>query len=81
MGTLTVLQDIRDGKIDAATSRLESLCYSSAITLLRSRQWRHAFVMETLRPELIEYRRKYAKPEAEWTPAEQMLERLLKQEQ
>jgi hypothetical protein len=76
--TLAALQDMRAGKTEEATSRIESLCYSSALTMLQSPRWHDTFSMQTFRPELIEYRRRYAKPEAEWTPAEQILEGYLR---
>jgi len=77
--TLAALQDIRAGKTEEATSRIERLCYSSALTMLQSPRWHDTFPIQTFRPELFEYRRRYAKPVAEWTPAEQILEAYLRQ--
>ncbi len=75
---LTALQEIRAKKYNLAISRLESHCYSTAVTLLQSPIWHDCFTVKIFMPVLRSYRFSNAHDSISWTPTEKTLEALLK---
>jgi len=78
VGTLSALEDIRRGDVQAGTQRIESLCFMSAVVLMADDHYQSDFAVRTFTPTLISYRQRYRTNQADWTPMEQRLERLLK---
>jgi hypothetical protein len=74
VGTMEALGKHRAGDVAAATDRIESLCFSSAISLYDNPAYRDEFVTKTFASELIQYR---ATNRTEWTPVEKKLETIL----
>jgi hypothetical protein len=78
VGTFDALQKIRAGDVDGGTRRIESLCFSAANTVYGDRP-AGEFVAKTFLDEFRRYRQTYRSNSAEWTVAEQNLERKLEQ--
>ena len=73
------LKKFRNNDILEGIRRLEAMYYGTAVVLLESPKWRNSFIVETFVPDLIEYRRKFAATQSQWTPTEKILEELLTQ--
>jgi hypothetical protein len=78
VGTFDALEKIRAGDVEDGTRRLESLCFSAADTVYSGRPGSE-FVAKAFLDEFTHYRQTYRSNSAEWTVAEQNLERKLKQ--
>ena len=76
VGTFDALQKIRAGDIENGTRRIESLCFSAANTVYSDRP-ASEFVAKTFLDDFRHYRQTYRSNSAEWTVAEQNLERKL----
>lgn len=76
IGTFDALQKIRAGDVDGGTRRIESLCFSAANTVYSERP-AGEFVAKTFLDDFRQYRHTYRSNSADWTPAEQNLERKL----
>lgn len=75
--TLAALQALSTNNIPDAIGYLDGQCYAHAVFLLEHPHWRDGVCVKTFMPELVEYRRKHASVESEWSPMEQTLEGLL----
>jgi hypothetical protein len=75
--TLAAIQALSSNDVPAAIEYLDGQCYAHASFLLAHPHWREGVCVKTFMPELIEYRRKHAWVESEWTPMERTLEDLL----
>ena len=71
------LQSLRGGDFTNGVRRLEDYCYSSAADLLGSTSPSRTIVSQLFRDDLIEYRKKYARPPGTRTPTETRLDTLL----
>ena len=77
--SLTVLPDIRNNNILKGVEVLEAYCYCTACCLLDDTEWSNDDTVKIFIPELIEYRKKFAVPQSQWTVMEKRLEELLAQ--
>lgn len=77
VGTVDALERIRKGDIEGGTRRIESLCFSSAVSLMTDSHYRENVAVRTLTPSLVSYRQSFRTNQSEWTPMERRLERLL----
>lgn len=76
VGTFDALQKIRAGDVEGGTRRIELLCFSAANTVYSDRAGSD-FVAQTFLDDFRQYRQTYRSNSAEWTPAEQNLEKKL----
>lgn len=76
VGTFGALQRIRTGDVDGGARRIESLCFSAANTVYSGRP-ASEFVAKTFLDDFRQYRQTYRSKTADWTVAEQNLERKL----
>lgn len=76
VGTFDALQKIRAGDVEGGTHRIESLCFSAANTVYSDRP-AGEFVAKAFLDDFRHYRQSYPSNSAEWTVAEQSLERRL----
>ena len=76
VGTFDALQKIRAGDVEGGTRRIESLCFLAANTVYSDRP-AGEFVAKTFLDDFRHYRQTYRSNSAEWTVAEQNLERKL----
>jgi hypothetical protein len=74
--TFGALQKIRAGDVEARTRRIETLCFSAGITVYGGRT-ESEFVAKTFFDDFTKYRRRNRSNSAEWTVAEQRLDREL----
>lgn len=77
VGTIDALEKFRTGQTDEGIRRIESLCFSAANSLYEDPRYRDHIVTESFAQPLMQYREAYRTNRAEWTPAEERLERLL----
>lgn len=75
--TMSALDDLRAGRIDAGTRTVEKVCFASGAIVYsdpvsRDYQWNQVFA-----PAVIEYRARYCTNSAKWTLEEKQLEKLL----
>jgi hypothetical protein len=78
VGTMDALEKLRGGQTDEGIRRIESVCFSAANTLYGDPRYRNHIVTKSFAQPLIHYRDTYRTNRAEWTPAEERLEGLLR---
>lgn len=76
---LDALKKLKAGDVDEATRTLEVRCFADATGVLADTGWRVEAFRKIGVPSLIAYRQSYRTNQAEWTPMEQKLEKLLGQ--
>jgi len=76
---LVALDNIQNNNVSEGIEKIETSFYSTAVILLESPKWSNSSPVEIFIPELIEYRKKFASSQSEWTPTEKRLEELLAQ--
>ena len=81
ISSFDTIKKLRMGELAAATSVQEARCFASSAYVLSESGWRAEGFRKILLPSLLEYRHTYRTNQAEWTPMEQRLERLLAQHQ
>jgi hypothetical protein len=75
--TLDALEDLRGGKIDDATKRVEALCFGAADIIYGDPSFRHEQMTVLWQPALKQYRATYRTNSADWSPMERDLEKEL----
>ena len=76
VGTFDALQKLRAGELEAGIRRIESSCFAAADTVYAGRP-ETEFVAKSFLADFRHYRQTYRTNSAEWSIAEQNLERKL----
>jgi Tfp pilus assembly protein PilF len=76
---LDALKRLKAGDVAEATRSLERRCFADAAGVLSDTGWRVEAYQKMGVPSLIAYRESYRTNQADWTPTEQKLEKLLAQ--
>ena len=76
--TLSAMEKFRENNLSGGLKLVENHCYSTALSLMTIRgSGGDDFVVNTLLPDLIGYRRSWATNQTEWTKTERDLESLI----
>jgi len=81
ISSFDTIKKLRAGQLPEAIARQEAKCFASAAAVLSKSGWRSEAFRKIMVSGLTEYRRAYCTNQAEWSPTEQRLERLLAQNQ
>jgi hypothetical protein len=81
ISSFDTIKKLRTGQLAEAIARQEAKCFASATAVLSESGWRSEAFRKTMVSGLTEYRHAYRTNQAEWSPTEQRLERLLAQNQ
>ena|SRR3974390_2641587 len=81
ISSFDTIKKLRAGQLAEAIARQEAKCFASSTAVLSESGWRSEAFRKTMVSGLTEYRRAYRTNQAEWSPTEQRLERLLSQNQ
>src|SRR6266542_148840 len=76
---LDALEKLKAGDVIEATRTLGRRCFADAAGVLSDTGWRVEAYQKMGVPSLIAYRERYRTNQADWTPMEQKLEKLLAQ--
>jgi len=75
---MTSLESLRAGNLPFGIHMVESECFADTLVVLSEGGFNAEALRSTMVPSLIKYRETYRTNQADWSPAEQRLESLLR---